>query len=107
MLHNSDDGRNYDESEEDKNTCYIEYFDSLGFNLKRAAYLVRNYSGYIGFNENPLMRMDHTYCSEYSIYFIVNRIHNPDLSLHEFLNLYFSNDLEDNTRRVLDFMKDI
>jgi hypothetical protein len=86
---------------------YIEYFDCLGIKVDQAAYLLRSYTGYVGFNEHPTMDYRDSLCSEFSIYFIVNRIHNPELSFHEFMNEYFSNDLQDNKRLVLSFMKDM
>jgi hypothetical protein len=96
-----------EEEEEEEEESYIEYFDSLGFCSQNASYLLRNYGGYCAYNINRVMCIDDIYCSEFSIYFVINRIYNPDLSFHEFMNQYFSNNCEDNKRLVLDFMKEI
>jgi len=90
----------------------IELFDPLGFQaidrdiLKSNALFLRGISN-IQFNSNRLQSDDSVLCGEYCLLFIFNRIKQLDSSFHDIISTTFSNNLNENERRVSEFIRSL
>ena len=71
----------------------IECFDSLGISSSKKTILEKNchFRGVkeLEFNETPFQSLDSTSCGLFSVYFIIQRIHNLDVSFDELLSDIF------------------
>lgn len=69
-------------------------------------HIFKDASGSVVYNSSGLMSADKNLCGHFCLFFILEHIWNQDLSFYELLNEIFTNDLEENERRVLVFLKD-
>ena len=90
----------------------IECFDSLGINSVKKQNL-ENYCKFrsvseLEFNESVFQSVNSNSCGFFTLYFIIQRMHNLDLSLKELLEEIFDDkDYEINEKIVLDFCSNI
>lgn len=87
-----------------------EYFDSLGVNEKKLELLIHSNifskNSQVLFNETQFQNSTSISCGLFVLYFIINRLHNLDLSFSDLLNEIFVTDCEKNETLVNDFAKD-
>ena len=85
----------------------IEVFNSLGENSSVTSKVKSHFKNAKGFvtNNTQLQSDDCTLCAQFSIFFIVERYYNPDVSFLQFLNEHFSSNQKRNQQRVEKFVK--
>jgi hypothetical protein len=91
-----------------RNSNYeIESFDSLGFSKEKKekllSYCSFNYVSEIKVNETQFQSQNSTACGLFTIYFLIERMHNLDLTFSELLEEIFDDDLLKNESIVKQF----
>jgi hypothetical protein len=90
----------------------IECFDSLGISISKKSVLEK-YCHFRGvreleFNETSFQSIDSDSCGLFSLYFIIHRIHNLDMSFHKLLEEIFEDENKEiNENLVLEFCEKI
>lgn len=87
-----------------------EVFDSLGVSSDKLE-LYKQYNLFpnnsaITFNETNFQSPNSVTCGQFVLYFLINRVHNLDLSYFDLLNEIFSLDCLSNETNVLSFLKE-
>ena len=89
----------------------IECFDSLGISTDKKLVLEKycNFRGVreLEFNETSFQSLESDSCGLFSIYFIIQRIHNLDMSFHKLLEEIFDDDKEKNENLVMQFCESV
>jgi len=95
-----------------KNSNYeLECFDSLGINEEKKQKLV-NFCSFrnvkeLKYNETPFQCDDSSTCGLFTIYFLIERMHNLDLTFYEVLEEIFDEDKLKNEKKVEQFCNNI
>ena len=90
----------------------VECFDSLGITPSKKA-ILENYCHFRGikelqFNETPFQSEDSTSCGLFTLYFIIHRMHNLDLSFNELLEeILIADNTEKNELLVRQFCESV
>ncbi len=63
--------------------------------------------GVFEFNESPIQGLDSSACGEFSIFYVIQRYYNEDLSMVEILEDWFSKDLNENETIVKKFLENL
>jgi hypothetical protein len=95
-----------------RNSNYeIECFDSLGINSEKREKLLKFCSfkrmRQLKFNENIFQCKDSSTCGLFVIYFLIERMHNLDLTFNQVLEEIFENSDTQNELKVEEFCKKI
>ena len=80
--------------------------DSLGTSQE---YVTENvpFRGSCQFNQTKLQGDNSNSCGEFCLYYIVQRLHNLDLSYQEFMDDFFSLDTDVNEENIQTFLKTV
>ena len=93
------------------NRNLIECFDSLGINDEKKSNLIHacNFSHEVNltFNNTQIQSSLTDTCGKFCLMFIVERLHNPDLSFDELLNTIFSEEVLENEKVLEAFFSEI
>jgi hypothetical protein len=84
----------------------LEVFDSLGTSLEFVKSTIP-YKGNCSFNISAVQSIKSSHCGEYCLYYLVQRLFNLDMPFELFMNVFFTDCLEDNDAKVCRFMKDL
>ena len=84
----------------------IEVFNSLGRNPSVFSKVKNHYSTAKSFvtNSTQLQSDNCTLCGEFTIFFVVKRYYDPDVSFLQFMNQHFSSNQNRNQQRVEKFV---
>lgn len=90
----------------------IECFDSLGIDETKKSIILPivtqfNIEAFLKFNVTPVQNISSESCGKFCLYFILERLYNPDLTFDELLNSIFKESCEDNEAIVEQFFIDI
>ena len=93
------------------NKKFLECFDSLGFDDTKKQSLInactfKNISE-IKINSTPVQLSTSDTCGKFCVMFIVERLHNPDMTFDELMNEIFSDDCEANEKILQQFFEEI
>lgn len=92
------------------NKAILECFDSLGIDDDKRKFLFSTFKSRgirkLKYNMTKLQSQNTSTCGQFCVYYIVNRIHNLDLSFSEFLNEYFEIDEDKNEQLVNRFWEE-
>ncbi len=66
---------------------------------------LKDLHGNIVVNTTCLQPAESSLCGEYCVYFIIHRMYNYDLDFEDFLNSFFTDDVQNNEENVKDFLK--
>ena len=93
------------------NQSELECFDSLGFDDTKKQSLInactfKNISE-IKINSTSVQLSTSDTCGKFCVMFIVERLHNPDMTFDELMNEIFSDDCEANEKIVQQFFEEI
>ena len=78
----------------------IEVFDSLGKNSSASGKVKNHFNSNFATNRTQLQSDNSALCGEFSIYYILQRFYNDDVSFNDFLNQFFSSNKKRNEERV-------
>lgn len=78
----------------------IEVFDSLGKNSSASGKVKNHFNSGFATNSTQLQSDNSTLCGQFSIFYIVHRYFNHDVSFNDFLNQFFSSNKKRNEERV-------
>ena len=87
--------------------CKLHTLDSLGVNESKEE-LLRKYipeSFSIVYNVKQFQPKTSSSCGLFSIYYLIHKFYNNDSCLQEILAKIFSDDIEQNEKRVLEFLR--
>lgn len=92
--------------------CQIECFDSLGVcsqSKKQTLISACNVSQIesIKVNTTPIQMNSTNTCGKFCLMFILERLHNPDLSFDELLDTIFTNNPSDNEKILHEYFADV
>jgi hypothetical protein len=95
-----------------KNSNYeLECFDSLGLTDKKKENLLKycsfRYVKELKYNETSFQSEDSTTCGLFTVYFLIERMHNLDLTFNELLEEIFDEDKLKNELKVENFCKSV
>lgn len=82
----------------------FEVFDSLGGNQSFITSNVPEFGKFLEFNSTAVQSKDSNICGKFCLYFIINRLENLDLHFDEILNIIFNSNLNENEKKVNDFL---
>ena len=88
----------------------LECFDSLGVtNEKQNILKSIGFQGIekIIFNESQVQPNDSTWCGQFAIFFLFERLHNLDFKYHDLVNILFTHNLNHNQQNVEAFFDEI
>lgn len=85
----------------------FEIFDAEPRSTGSFAYLFENYNGSVVLNSVDLMPPGSRMCGEFAVYFVVIRLTNIEVDFTTLLNMYFSLNKENNTRRVQKLLEEL
>lgn len=94
------------------NKDLVECFDSLGINdLSKKTVLVNicNFTGAkeLKINNTQLQLLTSQTCGKFCLMFVIERLHNPDLTFDELLDFIFTDDCNENEKTVANFFDEI
>jgi hypothetical protein len=95
-----------------KNSNYqLECFDSLGITIEKKEKLLKycsfSYVKELKYNETAFQSPDSNTCGLFTIYFLIERMHNLDLTFNELLEEIFDEESARNELRVQEFCHNI
>ena len=59
------------------------------------------------FNESQIQPSTSTWCGQFAIFFLFERLHNLDFKYHDLVNLLFTDNLDHNQKKVESFFEEI
>jgi hypothetical protein len=95
-----------------RNSKYqIECFDSLGVTLEKKQKLLTfcafNHVKELKFNESQFQSKDSNTCGQFTIYFLIERMHNLDLTFNQVLEEIFDDNQAENELKVEEFCNNV
>ena len=94
-----------------ENKVTLQVFNSLGSESAVKTVLRNNYSlvkdiHQVSYSTTPFQGTDSTSCGQFCVYFIVNRLRYTHESFQEILARCFSSDVDENEKRVAQFVEE-
>ncbi len=86
-----------------KEKTYHELFDSLGSTATFVRKYFQNQKGLFDFNVTRFQSNESVKCGQFCVFFIVERYFNQDIEFADLLEEIFTENVEENEKRVEDF----